>query len=33
MFFLNRKHNLKRNSVNYLDWPFWFKVNLRGSIR
>ena len=31
MFCLNRKHNLKRHNINYLDWPFRFKVNLKGS--
>ena len=31
MFCLNRKHNLKRHNINYLDWPFLFKVNLKGS--
>jgi len=31
MFCLNRKHNLKRHNFNYLNWPFLFKVNLKGS--
>ena len=31
MFCLNRKRNLKRHNINYLDWPFAFKVNLKGS--